>query len=246
MRISFFEEFPTKDNLSKIKYVDFPTKVYLGAKSLEEFKKIKVNSKHVKKKIYWPILERKEGYWLSPFSKRSAVNRVFNELKRSNVPVMIDAELPWSQNPILFLTQLPYFFSNRRKLRNIIRKHKEVYTAEYFPSSKIAAMSMYFLGLTFKSKNHSPIKMFYSSMHDVGEFFMKREIKIMQKRYGKKLCIGLGTLTHGILGFEPTLSPEKLDRDLRICRELEINEVIIFRLGGMNKKYGKVIKKYIK
>jgi len=29
MRISFFEEFPTKDNLkNKIKLIDFPTKLY--------------------------------------------------------------------------------------------------------------------------------------------------------------------------------------------------------------------------
>ena len=72
MQISFFEEFPTKKNLAKIRYVPFPTKLYLAAHSLKEFESIKVPS-IVKEKIYWPILKREEGYWFSPFSKREAM-----------------------------------------------------------------------------------------------------------------------------------------------------------------------------
>mgnify|MGYP001588836880 FL=1 len=101
MQICFFEEFPTKENLAKIKYVSFPTKLYLAAKSLEEFENIKISSPHVKEKIYWPILDKKEGYWFSPFSKRKALERIFAELKGKNISVMIDSELPTHPQPSL-------------------------------------------------------------------------------------------------------------------------------------------------
>ena len=78
MITSFFEEFPTKENLNKVKLIDFPTKLYLTAPSLKEFNQIKksIKNKYIKEFIYWPILERKEGYWISPFSKRTALKRV--------------------------------------------------------------------------------------------------------------------------------------------------------------------------
>ena len=82
-------------------------------------------------------------------------------------------------------------------------------------------------------------------MHDFGESFLRREIKQAKKRFGKRLHIGLGTLTHGILGNEPVISLKILERDLRICKELGIEEVILFRLGGMNKEYQKVLEKFI-
>ena len=245
MQISFFEEFPTKDNLSKISHITFPTKIYLGAKSLEEFSSIEPNSRFVKEKIYWPILDKKEGYWLSPFSKREAILRTINELKSAKHLILWDAELPTFQNPVLYFTQLPFFFSNRRMIREFIASSKNISTAEYFPSSKIMAHLFNFLGLSFQSDNHYPIKMVYSSMHDFGEFIMRREIKLAQKLYGGRLRIGLGTLTHGILGTEPPISSKLLDRDLSICKELGITEVILFRLGGINKSYAKILKKYV-
>lgn len=78
-------------------------------------------------------------------------------------------------------------------------------------------------------------------MHDFGEDFIRREIKQAQRIYGKKLRVALGTLTHGIKGNEPSISKKLLERDLRICKECNIEEVVLFRLGGMNKEYQKII-----
>ncbi len=245
MQISFFEEFPTKDNLAKIKYISFPTKVYLAAHSLKEFNEIILSSKNVKEKIYWPLLSKEEGYWFSPFSKRRAVKRALEEVQEKNIPVMIDAELPTHQNPLLYFTEFPFFFRTRNYLRSFVSQHKKVYTAEYFPSSKCAERILYFFGLGFTTKSHYPIKMIYSSMHNFGQDAMRRQIQQAQKQFGKRLRIGLGTLTHGILGTEPSISLEMLERDLRICKELGVEEVILFRLGGMNKKYQKVLEKFI-
>ena len=245
MQISFFEEFPTKENLAKIKFINFPTKLYLAAPSLKEFQKIQISSSQIIEKIYWPILKRKEGYWFSPFSQRKALKRTLQEVEKSKVPILWDAELPTHTNPLLYLTQSHNFFRNRNIIRNFIKGRKNVYTAEYFPSSKSAEILLEILGLSFYSKTHTPIKMIYSSMHDFGEKFMRREIKNAQGRYGKRVYIGLGTLTHGIRGDEPVISRKLLERDLKICKDLGIKEVIIFRLGGMNKEYQKVIEKFI-
>jgi len=245
MLISFFEEFPTKENLAKIKYVKSPTKLYIAAHVLKEFQNIHVPSRKVKEKIYWPILKKKEGYWFSPFSKRKAVRRVLEELKGKNIPVMIDAELPTHPNPFLYLTQFPFFIKNRKYICSFVSQHKKVYTAEYFPSSKYSEKILQILGLSFTAKHHFPIKMMHSSMHDFGKGFIRKEIRQAQIRFGKRLRIGLGTLTHGIRGDEPAISSELLERDLGICQELGIEEIILFRLGGMNEEYQKIIEKFI-
>ena len=41
MRVSFFEEFPDEQSLSKLKLIRFPTKLYLAANSYKEFSEIK-------------------------------------------------------------------------------------------------------------------------------------------------------------------------------------------------------------
>ncbi len=120
MIISFFEEFPTAKNLDKLRFVRWPTKIYLAARSLKEFKRIKsrVKNVYIKEFVYWPVLGVNEGYWISPFSKRGALKRIFSEIKNKNVPVMIDAELPTTSNPSLYVTQLFNFLSNKRLIQN--------------------------------------------------------------------------------------------------------------------------------
>ncbi len=244
MDISFFEEFPTKENLAKIKYISFPTKLYLAAPSLIDFEQIRLSSPNIKEKIYWPLLKKEEGYWFSPFSKRLALNRIFQELKHNSIPVMIDAELPTHPYPRLYLTESINFLKNRALIQDFIAKRKNIYTAEYFPSSRFSEAFFRFLGLSFATKNHYPIKMFYSSMHDFGEEHIQEEIQKAKRRYGKRLRIALGTLTHGIKRNEPILSTQILERDLTICKKLDIEEVILFRLGGMNKEYQRIIEKF--
>ena len=73
-----------------------------------------------------------------------------------------------------------------------------------------------------------------------------KNIKQLQYKYQKDLQVGLGTIATGILGNEPILSPQKLARDLKEMQELNINEVVIFRLGGLNKKYLQTIKKFLR
>src|SRR3989344_9192431 len=97
MLISFFEEFPTRENLAKLDFVTWKTKLYLASPGLEAFNlaqtDLRVN-KQLLDIIYWPVLKKKEGYWISPFSQRKALQRTFHELTKQVVPVLLDLELP--------------------------------------------------------------------------------------------------------------------------------------------------------
>lgn len=242
MLISFFEEFPTKQNLEKIKLIDFKTKLYLASHSLSEFKKIKIKNKNVKEIIYWPILRKEEGYWYSPLSKNSAIERTLKEIPEK-LPVMIDLELPTTQNPKLYFTQLHNFIKNKGLITNFIRQHRNVYTAEYFPIKNW----MKFLGLNYNPIKHNSkmIKMFYTSMWPFPRNFLDSKIKEYKEKYRDRFIPAFGTIATGISGNESILLPEKLKQDLQLAEKNKIKEVIIFRLGGLNKDYIKVISKFI-
>ena len=150
MDISFFEEFPTPENMRKVRQLPFPTKLYIAATSFSEFERIKQqyskdnkNNKHpIKEWVYWPILTKKEGYWLSPFSNRTALQRIFQELTKptsnpKHLPLMLDLELPTTRNPLLYLKEGWRFWLNRQLIANFIHNYKgKIYLCEYYPEGK--------------------------------------------------------------------------------------------------------------
>lgn len=248
MRISFFEEFPDKSSISKLKWIKFPTKLYLGAKNLDEFLRLKkqIKNKHVQEIIYWPLLEKKEGYWISPFSQRKALLRIFSELKNHKIPMMLDLELPTRWKPSLYLTQLLNFCRNKRLIKQFISNYSgEVYLAEYYPEGKWKEKIMQMLGIHYTNHNAKVIKMLYHSMHHFDEAFLRKELLRGKAEFGNNYLIGLGTIARGIDGNEPILSPELLQRDLRLAEECGIREAVVFRLGGVDGKYKQVLKQFV-
>ena len=249
MKISFFEEFPNKKSLKKLELVKFKTTVYVAAKSIKEFEQIK---KRVSKKNvtlgYWPVLEKKEGYWLSPFSSAKAVKRVIKEIDNYKNPlkIMWDAELPF-RHPWLFL-RVDYFLRNKPKIKSFFRrKGKEILTSEYPTRNKITEFLLKSLGVSFSPKKYKNKKiiMYYTSMHKLIRKIFLNNIKHLNRRYGKNLQVGLGVIATGILGNEPILSPKQLERDLEEMEWIGVKEVVIFRLVGLNEKYLKVLRKFL-
>lgn len=242
MLISFFEEFPTKQNLDKIKLINFKTKLYIASPFMQEFNKIKIKNKNVKEIIYWPVLKKEEGYWFSPFSKRSAVKKTLSEIPK-NLPVMIDLELPTTQNSKLYFTQLHNFPRNKSLITDFIKAHSNVYTAEYFPIKT----TLMFLGLNYNPIKYKTklIKMFYTSMWPFPRKFLDNKIEDYKEKFKDRFIPAFGAIAAGISGNEPILSPEKLEADLELAKKNNIKEVIIFRLGGLNKEYIKIISKFI-
>jgi hypothetical protein len=247
MRISFFEEFPIKENLSKLNLINFPTKLYLAAKSLTEFNQLKstIRNKQVKEIIYWPILDKKEGYWISPFSKRKALLRILNELNNQKVPVMLDLELPTTKNPSLYLTQSLNFLRNKKLISNFIQYHKsEVSLAEYYPNGKKQELFLKAIGIHYNNPRAKIIKMIYHSMHNFNEEFLTNEIRRGINQYKDNFIMALGTITVGIQGNEPILSPQQLQKDINLAKTEGVKEVIIFRLGGLNAGFLKILENY--
>jgi hypothetical protein len=260
MKISLYEEFPTKGNLDKIELIDFPTKLIVAAKSLEEFYQSEYNIKqyknnNIKEIIYWPILEKEEGYWFSAFTKNSALKRIINELQqnKNSLTIMWDAELPFYKS--LILKELFNYFKNREIIldffKNAEKYNIKILTSEYPLESKFLRNLMFDLFLvSFEPEkyNNKKIAMLYTSFlknHPNTENFLENQIKIGKKAFGEDFIAALGTIAFGINGNEPILTPEELERDLNIVKNSGVSEVVIFRLGGLNNNYLNVIRKYI-
>lgn len=237
MIISFFEEFPTKENLEKIELIDFPVKLYIASPSIEEFKKIEINSDYVKERIWWPVLKKEEGYWLSPFSEKKALERIIKEAMNCRIDILWDAELPLNKNILN-----PFFVRNIYLIRKFFKEfNNKIYTAEYFHESWFS--KIFCLNFDPEKYGNKVIKMYYSSMFKMPKDMVKKKIKGYSLRHGDNLAIGLGCIATGILNRERLLKPEELRRDLKLCKN--IKEVVIFRLGGLNQEYLDVIKEFI-
>jgi len=243
MIISFFEEFPTEENLQKLSLINWPCKLYLAAGNLIEFNKLKktIKNKNIIEVIYWPILTKKEGYWISPFAKKQALQKTLNELENENISVMLDLELPTRHNPLLYLTQSINFLSNKRSINHFIQNHpNRVYLAEYYPQKGWRSKLIKILGLHYSNENSSIIKMLYGSMHQFDDKFLIKQLQLGKTNY-PHFIPAFGTIETGITQNEPILSPKQLSNHLRIARNNKINEVIIFRLGGLTKEYSRII-----
>ena len=252
MNISFFEEFPSRQNLEKLTLVSWPSKLYLAARSLREFTAVvgRIKRKNIRTFIYWPVLERKEGYWISPFSQRKALKRIFRELGGRRIPVMLDLELPTTQNPLLYLTQAFSFIANKRLIRQFIQNYRgAIYLAEYYPEGKWKERMLQFLGLHYPSfPRASPsvkiIKMLYHSLHPFKEEYVKQELKRGRSEHQKNFLVAYGTMGTGIQRTEPNITFEQLARDLQLAQQAGIGEVIIYRLGGLQTRYATCLQKF--
>ncbi|MBI2665830.1 hypothetical protein HYX12_04370 [Candidatus Woesearchaeota archaeon] len=243
MIISFFEEFPTKNNLRRLKEVNFPTKLYLAAKSIKEFQKVRKSlpkNKFLKEVVYWPILKQKEGYWISPFSERKALLRIFTELNEAKHKwsVMLDLELPTRPNIWLYITQFWNFYRNKKLITDFIKNYPgQIYLAEYYPEGKKKEIILKSLGLHYTCKNRfnsiKIIKMCYHSFHTFPRGFFLKELQRGKKEYRDNFLVALGITATGIYGGK-TLSTEQLKEDVLIAKKTGLKEVIIYRLGGGN------------
>ena len=97
-----------------------------------------------------------------------------------------------------------------------------------------------------KKYGNKKIVMYYTSMHNKLSPHLVHNIIKLRKKYGKDLLVGLGTIATGILGNEPLLSPQNLQKDLQDMKNIGVDEVVIFRLGGLDSEYIKTLSKYSK
>lgn len=253
LAVTMVEEFPTEVNLTKLELIDFPINIFVAAESVNDFRKIEEKLKkypNLDLVGYWPVLKKEEGYWFSAFSKRKAIARVIEELESVNSPISVlwDAELPHLRRR-LFLTELPRFLGSRKMVQNFIAEPPEevtLYVAENRRRGLLCDLILNFSGVTFgRDLGYNRVEMLYGQWN----------LGTLQKflKTGKQLAGNYRPafgLTAGGVGDSPTeanwmLSPQELDEELRVAQDLGIKEVVIYRLGGLDKAYLEVIKKYV-
>ena len=243
MKIEFYEEFPNKENLAKLKLINFPTKIFIAGKSIEEFKKYEKQAKLYKKDLevgFWPIV--KNSYWISAFSNTKDLIELFKKLETIKNPLLIDLELPLKKHWRLYVKNIFNLQKNKKLIKSFLEKNKSrITTAEYIRSPLQKGTK--FLGLDYGIKTEKSL-MFYSSCTSKknAKEWKKMILKIKDKN---DYSISLGTLIMGILGTEKILSPENLEKDLEFVKKAGFKKVIIFRLEGINKDYVKVLGKFI-
>jgi len=252
MKINFFEEYPTKENLSKLDLITWSATVLIATSSYEQFDIIRQEYKEKYKNIifgWWPTIF--ESYWISGISNPKNLDQLFTELiskvHNPELSILLDLELP--QKPWKYLKNLIYLKSNKKNINNFLiqaPKHNiKVYTTEYPSTGKIlyAIWKIFGLSPSFDF-SHTKIIMCYSSM--LKKFFGKQiwnNIMKFEKKFSKdnqgRVCFGLGTIATGVLGNEPICSVENITEDIKWVEETGITEIFIFRLGGMTEEYKK-------
>ena len=241
MNISFFEEFTTPENLAKINLIpkSFGTKIYIAAHSLTEFQNF---SKTIPLTlVYWLVLPKTDGYWISPFSKRKALLDNFNALKDKEIELMLDLENP-NHARHLYFTELHNFYRNKYFLKKFIAQGTPKMTLVELPGRE---KRLKFWGLTYPSKTASIVKMVYTSLLPMSRD--KKLLKLIRTcregvgKYGTRFKIGLGCTATGVGGTEALLSPQELAEDIFTAKKCGVTEVVIFRLGGMTEEYVKAI-----
>lgn len=258
MRIDFFEEFPSIENLSTASLIDFPSTIYMAANSLEEFFEYRDMLLCINPDIeaaYWPILN--QSYWISPYSYTCELENLINNLQKNSqnekLKVLLDLELQgkkfrrsriWSHS----------FFKNRQLITQLFLKANEfnieIYTAEYCSKNFFCEMLWSFYGIKYPLYKfpHTKIIMFYSTFlendYDLKDSLARYLIN-QHNRYGDSIQVGLGCIDVGRSGKELIIPPGLLDDDLKLMYENGIRTVSIFRLSGLNEDYLSVIRKYL-
>ena len=150
MKIDFYEEFPKKENLNKLKLIKFQTRLFIASKSLKKFQELEKQAKKINNKVecaYWPII--KNSYWISPFADTQDLLDLFNELNKCSNHILIDLELPLNKG--LILSNISRYFKNRRLIRSFLKENKNRITTAQFPPSAID-LFMKILGLDYNIK----------------------------------------------------------------------------------------------
>lgn len=254
MHIVLAEEFPTEENVGRLKLFDFPVDIFIAAKSISEFNGVKTSLEkfsNIGIVGYWPILDIKEGYWFSAFSKREGLERVIHELKNIDEPISVlwDAEVPHLRKR-LFLTESPRFLGNRKIIQDFVTnppEHVTLYIAENRKRSSLHRCLLKVAATTFdRHSTYSMAEMLYGKLN---RSILERSLEEGVKKMGTHYVPIFGATAEGIGGAaqEGTwmrISPEILDAQLSLAKRFGIKTVGIYRLGGLDNEYVAVLKRY--
>ena len=253
MKFNFFEEYPTLENLEKAKLINFDSTIFLTANSFGEYKENEKLLHSINPNLstaYWPILSN--SYWISPFSNTKDLQEFIKEIFSVSEPVtiLIDLELPLGKHRELYFKNFFSVWKNKKILKKFFREapthNIHIVTAEY-PPFFIGIDYLYrLLGISFDVKKYKNTQciMYYTSM--MKNKFTSKLVKkgiVRVRKFNPDLQLGLGTIATGVLGNEPILATGSLKRDIDFMKANNIETGVIFRLGGLNEDYLKLLVK---
>lgn len=253
LQVSFFEEFPTNNTLENLALLHVPTKVYLAAHDLEEFRQWRddIQQQHPATEIiYWPLLPEEAGYWISPWSDTKALEHLFATiLAEKNMAVMLDIEVPKKRS--LMLRNAFLWSKNKKMIEHFLQQapQKNI-TAYMIETTHLPVAIRREIGLAYDSEKFAmnPIRMYYSSfrLRFTPEIYVQArfEAEVQSAAEGKGL-MGIGLIAPGIYGSEPRYDAARLQRELKTINQTSIPEAIIFRLAGLDEEYIQVITPFV-
>jgi hypothetical protein len=158
---------------------------------------------------------------------------------------LIDLELPF-KSPSYF-KNIFYLRKNKKIIEELLIKapdyNLKIYTAEYPKMNNFMFWGWRVLGISPSFKySHTKLPMVYTSilLKSFGKYISHRTKKyenIFTNKNPNRVGFGLGTIAIGVLENEPILSSQHLKEDLEWAQSTGVNEVFIYRLGGMNSEY---------
>lgn len=255
MKINFFEEFPTRANLEKASMISFPSRIYLAATCIDDFRIIADKLHSINPDVdvgYWPVL--KESYWISPFSRPKELSDLINDIIANMdeccPKTLLDLEFPLV-NLSMFVENLTSFFKNRRMIRQIMERLEQngidYISTEYpYPMDSIRDILTY-MGASHNRTGHKQVLMFYTSK--IPSYAIRSAIRNYIARKASEddstIQVALGTIASGIFKRTFLLRPQNLDKDLRFLDDHGVEKAFIFRLGGLDEDYMNIIGKYV-
>lgn len=247
MRVNFFEEYPEDGELERASLIDFPSTIFIAADSVAAYRRHRDELASINPDVesaYWPLLG--ESYWVSPFADGDELAALFEATHDLEDPVLLDLELP-VKRPRQFLRNGTDFFRNRRIIREFIEEaDTEIVTAEY-PPLPVVDRLFEPLGIAYDATDlgHVRCPMYYTSILPEGLVEQVGDTVTAMARADGRVIVGLGTIATGVFDDEPILPPAGLERDLERMADAGIDEVGIFRLGGLDDAYYEVIQQFV-
>ncbi len=157
--------------------------------------------------------------------------------------VLLDLELPLLR-PGRFLRGAPGLRQTRRALHALIgdaaAAGHRIVTAEYPARGRAARAFLDAVGVAAPADlPHTKLLMAYSSLIPTETLRRRTRAAVaeLSRRWPGRVHAALGTLAHGALGWEPTLDPAGLARDLAFYREAGLAAVALFRAGGLTEEH---------
>jgi hypothetical protein len=198
-------------------------------------------------------------YWPGPTANRNALLKIERDIKtngRAGLEVLLDLEPPllthWiiSEHSFRISRGRFHLFKNHETLEKMVRNP---YVTTVVESMKVPNWFQELFGFAFNPnrKRYHPLKKMKMIYKYTKNFIKEKRIKDIInkckwgiKRYGKSFRVALGCIGKGVFMNEPELTNEELDYHLYYLKKLGIEEVAIFRLGGLNKERAAIIRQY--